>query len=264
MYPTYEIFNIKIPVYGTLIFVGLLLGVLTSYLLAKKYQPDFAEDVIYSFIYGTIGVGVGGKLLYILVGLPIIIKAFSFGVGFKLIGNWIIQGGYVFYGSLIGAFIMLFLYARQFLIPLEKILLFLAPAIPLIHSFGRIGCLCAGCCYGIECQEFGYQLNNSLIAPPGIKLFPTQLLEAIYCFIIFIVLLIFFHKLKNGYKLTALYVFLYSPFRFFIEFFRGDVQRGFIGVLSTSQFISLVLLILTGLFLLSDRLKSKLKNSSSS
>lgn len=244
---TYEIFGLEIPSYGTLIVIGLLFGLCVSYFLVKKHQPEFASNVVFSFLYGMIGAGVGGKLLFIIVGLRYLIKAFKIGQGFKLLGVWILEGGYVFYGGIIGAFLMLLIYSRQFKIPLEKILLYLTPAIPLIHSFGRLGCLAAGCCYGIPCESFGYQLNHSPIAPAGIKLFPTQLLEAIYCFIIFIVLLILFNKRKNGYQLISVYVFLYSPFRFLIEFMRGDIQRGFIGIFSTSQLISLLLLIIVGI-----------------
>lgn len=235
------------------------MGLATAYLLAKKNQPEFTEDIIYSFIYGAIGVGLGGKLLYLIVGIPTLIKAFQFGVGFKLLASWILQGGYVFYGSLIGAFLLIYLYSRQFKISLERILLYLTPAIPLIHSLGRLGCLSAGCCYGVPCEYFGYELNNSLIAPPGIKLFPTQLLESIYCFILFLILLIFFKKINNGYNLISLYVFLYAPFRFFIEFFRGDLHRGLIGTISTSQIISLVLLIITGIYFLKNNKSAKQK-----
>ncbi|HHU54128.1 MAG TPA: prolipoprotein diacylglyceryl transferase [Clostridiaceae bacterium] len=247
MCSTYEIFGISIPAYGTLIVIGSLFGLLVSYLLVKKNQPEFASDIVFSFLYGMIGVGIGGKLLFIIVELKHLIEAFRIGQGFKLLGIYILQGGYVFYGGLIGAFLMLLIYSRQFKFSLEKIILYLAPAIPLIHGFGRLGCLAAGCCYGIPCETFGYELNHSPIAPPGIKLFPTQLLEAIYCFFIFIVLFTLFKKIKNGYKLISIYILFYSPFRFLIEFVRGDIQRGFIGIISTSQFISILLMIITGI-----------------
>jgi phosphatidylglycerol:prolipoprotein diacylglycerol transferase len=39
------------------------------------------------------------------------------------------------------------------------------------------------------------------------------------------------------------YTFLYAVARFFLEFFRGDADRGFVfgGLLSTSQFIAAIL-----------------------
>lgn len=37
----------------------------------------------------------------------------------------------------------------------------------------------------------------------------------------------------------AMYIITYSVGRFILEFFRGDLERGAVGVLSTSQFISI-------------------------
>lgn len=39
--------------------------------------------------------------------------------------------------------------------------------------------------------------------------------------------------------MTACYLIFYSVGRFVIEFFRGDIIRGSVGILSTSQFISI-------------------------
>ncbi|HEX2520761.1 MAG TPA: prolipoprotein diacylglyceryl transferase family protein, partial [Terriglobia bacterium] len=46
-------------------------------------------------------------------------------------------------------------------------------------------------------------------------------------------------------QVFVLYIALYSSTRFVIEFFRGDVERGFVmgGLLSTSQSISLALIL---------------------
>ena len=74
MCSTYEIFGISIPAYGTLIVIGSLFGLLVSYLLVKKNQPEFASDIVFSFLYGMIGVGIGGKLLFIIVELKHLIS----------------------------------------------------------------------------------------------------------------------------------------------------------------------------------------------
>ena len=39
--------------------------------------------------------------------------------------------------------------------------------------------------------------------------------------------------------MTGLYFALYSAGRFILEFFRGDLERGSVGALSTSQFIAI-------------------------
>ena len=43
-----------------------------------------------------------------------------------------------------------------------------------------------------------------------------------------------------GDRLLLLYLVLYAPLRFVLEWFRGDVVRGFLGVLSTSQWVALI------------------------
>ena len=58
------------------------------------------------------------------------------------------------------------------------------------------------------------------------------------------------HRNKDTrYKTGAMYLILYSFGRFMIEFIRGDINRGFVGVLSTSQFIA-IFVFLTGIWLL--------------
>lgn len=42
----------------------------------------------------------------------------------------------------------------------------------------------------------------------------------------------------------ALYLMFYSAGRFVLEYFRGDLERGSVGALSTSQFISVFTFIL--------------------
>ena len=44
---------------------------------------------------------------------------------------------------------------------------------------------------------------------------------------------------KSRAKKRAAYVITYSVGRFFLEYFRGDLERGSVGALSTSQFIAL-------------------------
>ena len=52
----------------------------------------------------------------------------------------------------------------------------------------------------------------------------------------------------------ALYIITYSIGRFFLEYFRGDLERGAVGAFSTSQFISLFTLLI-GLIMMFFRYK---------
>ena len=80
---------------------------------------------------------------------------------------------------------------------------------------------------------------------------PTQLFEAGFELLLFLIMIIFIKKLKG--KNLSLYLIAYGIFRFFLEFYRGD-DRGETGIsLSPSQLMSLVLIICGVLVLLFQR-----------
>ncbi|MBQ6357665.1 MAG: prolipoprotein diacylglyceryl transferase [Clostridia bacterium] len=82
----------------------------------------------------------------------------------------------------------------------------------------------------------------------GVSRLPTQPMEAIFLVILAGVLTAIFLKKPRQGTVTGWYMVLYALWRFGIEFFRAD-ERGAVGLLSTSQFISLFIFAL-GLFLL--------------
>jgi len=107
--------------------------------------------------------------------------------------------------------------------------------------------------FGINCRQtwdgsetnsaIGIVFHNSSFAPNGVKLIPTQLFSSAGDFLIAIILLFYAQKDRKPGKVGALYLILYSVGRFIIEFFRND-YRGNIGILSTSQLISLIILVI--------------------
>lgn len=104
------------------------------------------------------------------------------------------------------------------------------------HGFGRIGCFLAGCCYGKPTDSW-IGMNF-----PGLgKVIPTQLIEAIILFVLFVVAAILTFKFEFKYS-AILYLSCYGVARFIIEFFRGD-ERGVAFVLSPSQIWSILLIL---------------------
>lgn len=96
-----------------------------------------------------------------------------------------------------------------------------------------------GCCYGRETDAwYGITFHNSSFAPNGVKLIPTQLISAAGDFIICALLLWFASKRPKAGRVAAAYLVLYGIGRFAVEFLRND-YRGSVGVLSTSQLISI-------------------------
>ena len=62
---------------------------------------------------------------------------------------------------------------------------------------------------------------------------------ALPIWVIFLLLLRYSRRAAPPGKSLAAYLLLYAPVRFALEFFRGDPARGFLGPLSTSQWLSL-------------------------
>jgi phosphatidylglycerol:prolipoprotein diacylglycerol transferase len=122
-----------------------------------------------------------------------------------------------------------------------------APAIALGHVTGRLGCMAAGCCYGKPTDvPWAIIFTNPLAAanvgtPLNIPLHPTQLYEAGAELLILVFLLATERRWRPfaGRTFWA-YMLLYAISRYIIEFYRGD-PRGMVGSLSTSQFISVLL-----------------------
>ena len=132
------------------------------------------------------------------------------------------------------------------------------------HGFARIGCFLAGCCYGVEC-EFGFTAHGNDLVPAvnDVSRFPVQLLESLGCFLIFFLILYLYRKGKLTGRLLFVYLGVYAVLRFCDEFLRGDAIRGFIFGLSTSQFISIFMaLISLGGLLLGLRSYKKSQNKS--
>jgi len=117
----------------------------------------------------------------------------------------------------------------------------------LVHIFGRLGCFLAGCCHGRPTDSYiGIIFTDAACYadPLNTPLFPSQLMEATYIFIIMMILL-FIRKRRKFYgQLFLLYIILYAIGRSVLEIYRGDSARGFIieDYLSHSQFIALILL----------------------
>lgn len=235
-----EIFNKTIPLYGIFFFLGIIIAGGLSILFAKKKKIDMF-DFICAVVYVMIGAIAGAKLLFIIVSWREIMEL-------ALTFEQILKGGFIFYGGLLGGFLGLLLYGKQFKTKIVCYLDIFATVLPLGHAFGRIGCFFAGCCYGMPYDGIGsvtYKSSFTLQTPIGIRLLPIQLIESSCLFVLFIGLLILFLKGKKQGINCTVYLLAYSFLRFILEFFRGDKERGILLGLSTSQWISIFIFIAT-------------------
>ena len=84
--------------------------------------------------------------------------------------------------------------------------------------------------------------------PLYIPLYPTQLMEAALNLLNFLFLITLYKKRKFKGQVIAVYILNYSVIRFFVEYFRGDPDRGYIfggmehplASLSSPQLISII------------------------
>ena len=256
MLPYIHIGPLELPSYGLMILLGIACGVLLLYFRARSKSFDF-QDALFALFYGIIGAALGSKLFFLAQALPeIIAHADEIFSDFSLVLS-LLTGGFVFYGGLIGGVAGVWIYSRQYHLPFFSLFEFLIPALPLMHGFGRIGCFLAGCCYGIPCNgPICVVFELSSVAPLHTPLFPVQLLESALLFLLTAFLLIYESRAKEPRSLVGWYLLLYGIIRMITEYFRGDEIRGFFLFFSTSQWISLALIIIAVIMLI--KLKSRM------
>lgn len=159
--------------------------------------------------------------------------------------------GFVFYGSFLLAIPTMWWFFKKQKLPAYRMLDIMAVTTCLVHIFGRTGCFLAGCCYGKPTDSvLGVTFTDPACyaEPLGTPLFPAQVMEATYIFLVMLLLLALKKKRRFYGQLFLIYLMLYAAGRFVLEFFRGDAGRGFImeRYLSHSQFIALCVLGVVG------------------
>ena len=229
-----KIGSVTIHGYGLMIGLGVICAILVSEYRAKKRGLN--SDHLFSIFLLVLIFGfVGAKLLFCIIEIKSILNN----------PMLILSGsGFVVYGGIVGGIAAMMIFCRIKKISFLTYFDLLAPSVALAQGFGRIGCFLAGCCYGRETDSaFCTVFQNSLYAPNGVKLLPTQLIMSGGDFLIALILLLYAKKDRKKGKTGGLFLMMYSVGRFAVEFLRND-YRGSIGFLSTSQFVSIFILIL--------------------
>ena len=263
MYPFVTILGRQLPSYGLLGAAGFFLGLFYIYRKCRSLGISY-DDASFAYVFGSIGAVIGAKLLYLMLSVPEIIQDLQESPNFFALIIKYTSGGFVFYGGLFGGLLVSFLYinknCKKHVSAFWPVLI---PAFCMVHFFGRIGCFMTGCCYGRETKSIiGIAFSNSIAAPNGVKLIPVQLIEAFFVLIIFLILDRYTQKncrlssydcmvtpdrpettkKEPGANVPILYMSLYAPLRFILEYFRGDTARKSFLFFSTSQWISLMLI----------------------
>jgi phosphatidylglycerol---prolipoprotein diacylglyceryl transferase len=235
----FEIGRFPVYTYGVLLAAAYLLGLQFALVRARARGLD-PNRVMDLGIWIIISALAGAKLLLLIIDFD------TFGRNPAALLTLLRSAG-VFYGGLIAAVAVALWYLRRHRMPMWTVTDVFAPGIALGHVVGRMGCLFAGCCFGSPTDvpwaiTFHNQYANENVGTPlNVPLHPTQLYEAGAELLILLVLLA---TEKRGRPFPGRtfwgYMFLYGVSRFIIEFYRGDT-RGTVGMFSTSQFLSLII-----------------------
>jgi len=259
--------NFSINTYGFLLAMAFLGGLLLMARLATRDGID-RQKVIDLGLWVLAASLIGSKALMVIAEWDVTYRdnpSQIFSLDF-------LRSGGVYYGGFIAAVIASVIVMRYYKLPWWRTADVFAPGVVLGQAIGRLGCFSAGCCwgkpttgwYGVHFSEKGHEITgvptmvNHLaaiqqnvwaerLADQGgwlapLKLHPTQLYEVGAALLILVVLLLLHRRRRFEGQVILGYVMLYSVARFIIEYWRDD-PRGEISVLSTSQFIAVILFV---------------------
>jgi phosphatidylglycerol:prolipoprotein diacylglycerol transferase len=281
----FRVFDIAFPAYFLLLLSGFLFATAAGALWARRIGKD--PDVVVDLGLACLLMGVvGARLLHVIadgffwdyVHLCTNPKLVDWKVeqavcAGRLHGEWdavkgvchpvstdcfawakFWAGGLTYYGGFIGASLMAVFVLRRDRFPFWKAADMAGFAIPIGLGFGRMGCLLAGCCYGVRSESAialsfpGHspaseaQFKAGLLASASehsLRVLPMQIFESAMSLGIAAFCLLWMHGRKryDGQVFVA-FVALYAAGRFILEWFRDD-DRGGMFNLSTSQLIGI-------------------------
>ncbi len=239
MYPYIKICSLYIPTYGLCTCIAVFLCAILALKKTRKVNINYNDLIILIAI--SIGCAMlGGCFLYIFVTYDFATLCKQIIVGDLM---FLKRPGTVFYGGLLAGILGSVITSKILRVKVEFLETCVVPYIPLGHAIGRIGCLLAGCCYGFPYN--GIFAVSTRFGFGHSTYFPIQAIEALFNLLIMGVLILYTKKIRFKYNVISLYLIMYSFLRFCLEFFRGDVIRGRFLFFSTSQWISLIIFLIS-------------------
>lgn len=260
-----------IPVYG----YGLMLflGFLSSTWLASRRlekagsDPNIAWDVAMWIFVGGI---VGARLFFVIQYFPRVFAESNGPLEFLLNLVNLQDGGLVFYGGAILGAVAFFAFCRRRGLSPLALGDVLIPSIFLGMTFGRIGCLLNGCCFGDYCElpwalvfppdsvPFRAQIDQGFLAgnePGSLPIHPTQVYSALNGLVLALLTWAYYPYRRFSGEVLAVGWIVYPISRFLVEFLRGDELGQFGTMFTISQYVSAALFA-TGLLFYIWRVRS--------
>jgi phosphatidylglycerol:prolipoprotein diacylglycerol transferase len=244
---------LTVHTYGLFVALGFLAAVFWTMHEARRAGLDVnvLPDAAFRILIGAI---LGARLFYVFLSPDRFLDN-----PLEILMFW--KGGLVFSGGLVGGTLLGVLYGIRKKQPILRWMDCIAPAVALGQSLGRLGCFCAGCCYGKPTtMPWGVTFTNPVcLAPTGVALHPTQLYHAGSVFLIFLVLLAVRSRFSAPGRRTGLFLVLFAAARVVIEQFRADFRGhvgGFLEGVTPTQITALAFFVL-GMYLLCRKSSTK-------
>ena len=223
------------------------------------YDEKLASDIIFWSAFGGI---LGAKIYYLIENIDRVLDSYD------PLGMIFSGAGLVFLGGLTGSIICVSFVLKKNALPWLTFANIIGPLIFLGYAIGRLGCFLVGDDYGIPSKlPWAMSFPNGIpptttnifsdlypwidisdFEPGLVTVHPTQLYEAIVCFLLFFLMWRYRKAPTLKDNLFFLYLFLAGVERFLIEFLRTN-QKYVLDTFSGAQIISLIMLIV-GLYFL--------------
>lgn len=223
----FTILNIEIMWYGIIIAAAIVIAVIVIYRRSPIHKIPSDKSLDFILISVPMGI-IGARLYYVLFNWD-----FYAGDIYKIIN--LRAGGLAIHGGLILGFLTAILLCRIWRIRPLNLLDLTVPAIALAQSIGRWGNY-----FNQEAHGGPTDLPWAILVD-GQMVHPTFLYESIWCFLLFLVLIVVDNNRKFEGQTFLLYGVLYSIERFFVEALRTDSLM--LGPLKQAQVLSLVVFI---------------------
>lgn len=238
------------PDYVIFLSVAMLTAIALAALIGRARRFDPAR-MYGALVWGWLGALIGARLLTSLAHLPDALAEGNMAV--------LLRGGLTAYGGFLGGALSAWLaLGRRDLLALGDVM---APGLGLATALTRVGCFVAGCDYGIVTESrlgvrfppgspaFDAHLDRGWIGPfslESLPVHPTELYESalglVICLVSAIALAVRWKKPLDG-TVFLLAASMYAIGRSLIESLRGDTDRGVFAFVSTSQLVSVAVLI---------------------
>ncbi len=244
MYPVlFRFGHLTVSTYGVLVATAFLVAGWIGRRALDERGLDGGEAWSLLF-YALIGGMAGGKLYYAALHADL--------------SSLVSRAGFVWYGGLIGGSLAVLWAVRRKGLPLGTTADAVAPALPLGHAIGHVGCFFSGDSYGLPSglpwavafprgappstagalrSEFGVELPARIPDSELLRVHPTMLYSALALTLVFLILWSLRRKRSPAGTLFGLYLVLSGLERFLVEFIRAKDDRVLWGF-TTAQVIA--------------------------